>query len=499
MSVYLRMNLIGAALVSCLCLAVRAQNNFSPGGPDYPVVGALIGDQVWPDVAVNTNGGWLVWQDNAALGYGFGVRAVRLNANFVAVGNPFRVHQATNYQCMKPRVALLPDGGAAVVWHGGQPGREHIYMRIVNSNGTFRTGDVLVSSYTNGPQVDPVVTVLDDGSVFVVWSSFEQDGSLQGVFGQRLSATGTKLGSEFQINQYSLYNQRSPAVANLGNGRVLVVWISEFQRYSYYTVVDVVGRFYSLTDQGLQPAGSEFVISGPGVVLCANPTIVPGADGKVLVSWSQNDSRTTTAGSSFGTTVSAVTAKSTNSWDVWARVLGIDGSLLTQPFRVNSYGPGRQFGPRGAAFGKNFLVVWISDGQDGSREGVFGQFISAAGEPVGSEFMVNTTTASRQLFPVVGSDGASRFIVVWSQFAAGTGFDLAGRVYDLIRLQMTAEVGGMRLSWNTYPGGVYQVQTSADSRSWVDYGAPRQAVGYTDSILVVPTNASGFYRVIRIQ
>ncbi len=54
-------------------------------------------------------------------------------------------------------------------------------------------------------------------------------------------------------------------------------------------------------------------------------------------------------------------------------------------------------------------------GQDGSREGVFGQFLRGGVSPVGGEFRVNTTILNQQLFQEVSSDGAGRFFVVWAQ------------------------------------------------------------------------------------
>ena len=60
--------------------AVFAQTNYyATNGTEYAVVGSLPGDQVWPDVAVNTNGGFVVWQDNATDGSGWGVSATRMD------------------------------------------------------------------------------------------------------------------------------------------------------------------------------------------------------------------------------------------------------------------------------------------------------------------------------------------------------------------------------------------------------------------------------------
>jgi hypothetical protein len=76
------------------------------------------------------------------------------------------------------------------------------------------------------------------------------------------------------------------------------------------------------------------------------------------------------------------------------------------------------------------MVVWTSLAQDGSREGVFGRFLSSSGSPVGNEVLVNTTTLSQQIHPAIASDGSSRFLVVWTSFVGGnTSFDLFAQRY----------------------------------------------------------------------
>jgi hypothetical protein len=67
----------------------------------------------------------------------------------------------------------------------------------------------------------------------------------------------------------------------------------------------------------------------------------------------------------------------------------------------------------------NFVVVWASDGQDGSLYGIFAQRFRAAGSPVGSEFQVNSYTTGLQGVPSVAADGNGNFVVVWPTFVAG--------------------------------------------------------------------------------
>jgi hypothetical protein len=83
-----------------------------------------------------------------------------------------------------------------------------------------------------------------------------------------------------------------------------------------------------------------------------------------------------------------------------------------------------------AALGTDYLVVWTSLGQDGSREGVFGRVLWGDGVPAGDEFRVNTTTVSQQLHPVVASDGVERFLAVWTSFTGvAAGMDLFAQRY----------------------------------------------------------------------
>src|SRR6185369_14145960 len=68
--------------------------------------------------------------------------------------------------------------------------------------------------------------------------------------------------------------------------------------------------------------------------------------------------------------------------------------------------------------------------QDGSHEGVYGQFLNVIGTAVGGEFRVNSTVASKQFQPAVASDGANRFLAIWSSFVGGTrSFDLYAQRY----------------------------------------------------------------------
>src|SRR5438477_12925216 len=122
---------------------------FPPQGGEYPL-GGLPGDQLWPSVSVTTNGGYIVWEDNAIDGKGLGIGAQRLDRNFSPLYGAFRVNQRTAGNQEKPQVAVLNKGGAAIVWEGRDQRSANIYARFINAAGTFTaTNDIRVNSTTN--------------------------------------------------------------------------------------------------------------------------------------------------------------------------------------------------------------------------------------------------------------------------------------------------------------------------------------------------------------
>jgi hypothetical protein len=268
----------------------------------------------------------------------------------------------------------------------------------------------LVNSATNKFQVNPAVAALANGNVVVAWGSFNQfsSSSMQDVYAQLLTSTGQKIGGEFLVNQFTSYNQRTPAVAVLSDGRFVIAWVSEQQRFG--NSVDIYARIFSA---GGSPSGNEILVN-TATNVCANPNLVPTQNGGFLVAWSQKD----------------LTSPTTNSWEVLARGFASTGAASGQSVRLNQFQFGDQFAPRLATIGSEVLAVWTSMNQDGSREGVIGRFLGSDLIPHGDEFVVNTTTVGSQIHPVVAADGQARFLAAWSSFVGvASGFDLFAQRY----------------------------------------------------------------------
>jgi hypothetical protein len=418
--------IVGWGVLLAGSVAVFAQNPLVPQGGEFSILGGLPGDQVWPSISLSPSAGVVVCQDNVVDNNGSGIRGAMLTSGFGA-GPSFRANKTVTGNQINPRVQLLADYNLITVWQSSVAGTPDIYARL--STGTtietnvvdrkksyttnsaygsnFYTIDLRVNTYTKDQQVDPAVAALPDGSAIITWSSYGQDGSMWGVYARKISHKGAfSPAKEFRVNQYTLSNQRKPAVATLANGQFVIVWISEQERF--YNSVDVYARVFTAAGT---PVTDEIPVNS-GTYPCDMPDVAPLNDGGFTVVWGQND-----------------LAVATNSWDVWGRAFTASGSPEVPDFRINTYLFGDQYRPKIAAGPAGSLVVWTSLGQDGSREGVYGRFLQGGTAVAGSEMQVNTTWISQQIHPAVAWNGVNNFLVVWTSFVGGSGFDLYGQAY----------------------------------------------------------------------
>ena len=319
----------------------------------------------------------------------------------------------------------------------------------------MNTTDIVVNSSLTSYQVAPAVTVLNNSNVVVVYSSDNQanTNSMEDVYGQIFSPLGQKIGSEFLVNQFTQYNQRSASIAALPNGGFIVAWVSEQERTPApnYTnaspalpaselstpSVDVEARIFN---NNAAPITSEILVNNDNKP-CSNPSVSAAADGSFLVAWAAKD-----------------LVNYSNSWDIYARPFSstdIPGAVVG----VNTYLYGDQYLPKVASLNLDYIVTWTSLAQDGSREGVYAQELHKDGSTVGGEFLVNTLTAGEQIHPAIASDGTSQYLIVWSTFINGvTGFDLdAQRYINAAALLLPMDAPYVNAPFNL-TNGVYEAQ-----------------------------------------
>jgi hypothetical protein len=154
--------------------------------------------------------------------------------------------------------------------------------------------------------------------------------------------------------------------------------------------------------------------------------------------------------------------------------IGASSAPVGDEFLVNLNTTDRQNKPAVAADADgNFVVVWVSRDRDGDGYGIFGQRFSAAAEPRGTEFQVNTYTTDAQRRPAIATWEDGRFIVVWeSTDQDGADGGIFGQRYDANGVEVASE-----FSVNTYTSNsqyIPRVDVVADDAFVVVWGSTGQ-------------------------
>jgi hypothetical protein len=245
------------------------------------------------------------------------------------------------------------------------------------------------------------------GDFVVVWESYRDGGGLLdefGIFGQRYDRTGAALGTEFRVNTYTTGNQELPRAALDGSGAFVVVWTSYGGEDR--SGAGIFARRYSSSGAAL---GDQFQVNTFTTGAQLGGAVSSDSVGNTVVVWASDKED----GSSYGVYAQLFTAT----------------AATGDEFRVNTYTSNAQRAPWVASSAAgSFVVVWQSDGADGSGLGISGQRYASGGGAVGGEFRVNDTTTGSQYAPRVASDAAGNFVVVWAA-ANGPVFTIMGRRY----------------------------------------------------------------------
>ena len=342
------------------------------------------------------------------------------------VGPEFRVNTFDADGQSQPAIAADADGDFVIAWaSAGQDGSfQGVYAQRYTAAGAAVGGEFRVNTTTAGGQSFPAVAMDSDGDFVVVWESSSQDGSAQGIYGQRYAANGTPVGGEFLVNTVTNGNQTLASVAMDAAGDFVVVWQSNGHGA---LTDDIYGQRYTADGAA---AGGEFRVNTFTGEYQTLAEVAMDAGGNFVVAWMSNGQDGSSAG-------------------VYAQRYTAAGAPAGGEFRVNSYTPGGQQEPAVAAEADgDFVIAWQSAPQDGSSTGVYAQRYTRAGDAVGGEFRVNTTTESSQSDPAVAVDAAGNFVVAWFSFGQEAGAGIYAQ-----RFTASGDRAGEEFRVNTFTAG----------------------------------------------
>lgn len=256
----------------------------APLGGEFPVNTYTTLAQGIPAVAADGGGNFVVtWTSYQQDGNAAGVFAQRFAAG-VPQGE-FQVNSFTTSDQKGVGIAADASGDTALVWWSvGQDGSDAgIYTRRYDGAGLPVLGEQLVNVHTNGIQWTPAVAALGGDEFVVTWASYGQDGSGDGIFARLVDAAGLPAGAEIPVNSFTTGSQNAPSVAADAAGGFVVVWASAGQDGS------AEGVFGQRFDAAGAPQGGEFRVNVATLGVQREPAVAADADGGFLVTWQGQD------------------------------------------------------------------------------------------------------------------------------------------------------------------------------------------------------------------
>jgi hypothetical protein len=351
------------------------------------------------------------------------------------VGSEFQVNTYTTSFQIIPSVAMDSDGDFVISWISSlQDGSGYgIYAQRYDNSGSAQGAEFRVNTYTTNAQSRPSVAMDSDGDFVICWHSNGQDGNAYGIYAQRYDNTGTAQGVEFRVNTYTPSSQLDPEVAMDSDGDFVISWYSYGQDGSGY------GIYAQRYDNSGVAQGPEFLVNTYTTSSQQDLSVAMDSDGDFVICWSSN-------------------GQDGNSNGIYAQRYDNTGTAQGAEFRVNTYTTLFQARSSVAMDSDgDFVISWISSGQDGSSNGVYAQRYDNTGTAQGAEFRVNTYTTSIQTDPSVAMDSDGDFVISWN--SSGQDGSLYG-VYAQ-RYDNTGTAQGAEFRVNTYTTSAQSIPSVA--------------------------------------
>jgi Ca2+-binding RTX toxin-like protein len=282
------------------------------------------------------------------------------------------------------------------------------------------TSDFRVNTYISDEQIYPDIAIGSLGNFVITWQSKDQDGDGEGIFARSYNAAATPISPEFRVNTTTQNDQTNPAVAIDDSNNFVVVWSSD-QQTGGFSGQDVYAQRFNSAGS---PLGTEFRVNRSIQQDQTNPDVASDALGNFIVVYESEQQDANTIG------------QDTDGTGIFAQRYDRNGALLGSEFRINTRTENDQTAPVVAMNSRGeFVVVWVSDGQDGSGSGIFGQIYNSNGIAVGAEFQVGTEVDGDQTNPAVAIDDSGSFVVAWQsddQDDDGDGYGIYAQRFSAI-------------------------------------------------------------------
>lgn len=429
-------------------------------GPSVVVNTTTPGSQMSPDIAVFSDGGyvitWISAPDEEGDPDDQGVYMQRYNAAGVAQGAEIQVASdsgAGDLIGQAASITVLADDNVVVAWQtqSAEGSPSVIYIQQFDGDGVAIGDPVQVNATAESDQTEPQVTTLHDGGFLVTWVT---DGDIAM---QRFDADGEKDGVQTVVNTVTDGNQTHATVSAFADGGWIVVWQGDVASPSdslmggdIATGTDVFAQRY---DSDGHKVGDETLINSVRYGDQGLASVATLTDGGYVVTWSGTDIEDS---------------------NVYLQRYDADGQKVGDETAVNSPTTNQQiFGKVAALSDGGYVVSWLSWSETFHMFfDVYIQRYDAAGQPVDDETLVSSPIGISLLHDVVGLPDGD-YLMAWTGFAFDEDLNPVTDAFDILKSVHAAQRAPVL-------GGPQAVLTHATEDMDYLVSAPDLLTGVTD-------------------
>lgn len=439
-------------------------------GIDYDIYGQLFnsgGNKVGSNFLINDDGASyyqdgascamdssgnfvVVWYDNRGGTYDiYGQRfdpsgdTTGLGGNFLINDDVMSVHQYS------PSCSMDKDGDFVVVWDDQRDGNGDVYGQLFDNMGNTLGSNFRIDQCPGTEsQYDPEVS-MNKNNFVVSW----YDGrSYTSIYKRRFNNDGTPVENEVMVNDLEgTYNQNRSAIDMNTAGNVVVTWLDYriptgiyFQRLnilgdtpgenirvdygddpdvtvandSSFVITYQYSRtiYYQMFTLGGDSIGPPARASDTTYNYRYRPSIDINSSGNFVITWYDNRN---------------------GNFDIYAQRFDSIGDTIGVNFRIDDdLGTSEQSYPAVAVSSEGRFIITWHDYRNGDFD-IFGQVYNAGGNPVGTNFKINTDVGTQgQFYPDVASLPDGNFIIVWQDYRSGMG--IYGQIIDFLGIPVDA-------------------------------------------------------------
>ncbi len=179
-------------------------------------------DQIYPDIAVDTNGNFIItWQDNRDGIWDLFIQ--RYSSNGTPIGSNLKL--IDSIECSynaNPSISNDPGGNFIIAWNDKRNGDYDIFAQRFLFDGSPIGENFQINDDTLGKnQSAPCISVNEFGNFIISWNDLRNNNI--DVYAQRYLSNGTVLGSNYRLSNTGERRQSNSLVV-LGDGRIFAAW-----------------------------------------------------------------------------------------------------------------------------------------------------------------------------------------------------------------------------------------------------------------------------------